>query len=340
MIGRLIPISVVVLALAAGQAGQASTAGVRPLAVAILRSMLVAPQLIDYEGTKIVSTMRGGGMETVTVLEAHKRPNKTRLEFLSPEPLAGRLIVDNGAEAWHYEPSLHIAFQGPPLGTPVDPDAAMAGLMAAFRVEVVGTEEAIGRPTFVLSLTDRHGGVRRIWVDQATGVPLRVEERGSHGPVYVAYFTRISFSLNLPEALFRFRSPAGARIFSLFPSEEARMTLAGVERTVGFPVRSPAALPDGLRLERAGVVRYGPITAAHLRYTDGATAVSVFQVPARRVAAPEVGKVLQHGGRTLHLVDLGYFKVLTWRDGPLHFTIVGAHPLAVLLSLAEGFGGR
>jgi outer membrane lipoprotein-sorting protein len=360
MIGRLIPGLVLVLALATGGQSQAGTrpegfqqtaiTGGQPRgvgrpgrlpAVAIVRSMLLSPRLIDYEGTKIISTMRGGGMETVTVLEAHKRPNRTRLEFLSPEPVAGRLIVDNGVEAWHYEPSLHMAFQGPSLAPRGEPTAAMAGLIAAYRLEVLGTEEVIGRPTFVLSLVPRGGrGGHRFWVDQATGLPLRVEERGAQGLVYVVYFTRISFSLNLPEALFRLRAPAGARIFSLFPGEEEGMTLAAVEQAVGFPVRTPATPPAGLRLDRITVARYGPVAAAHLRYTDGATPVSVFQVAARRVVVPAGGTVLVRGRRALRVLELGYFKVVTWQEERLRLTIVGAQPLAVLLRMADQFGGR
>jgi len=313
-------------------------------AAAILYSALVAPALIDYEGTKLISTRRGDRVETVVVLEAHKRPNQTRLEFLSPEPLAGRLVVDSGVEAWHYEPSLHTVFQGPTLARTGRPREQLRALLAAYRLALAGTEEVIGRPTFVLVLEARSGDARRLlWIDQATGVPLRMEERSGAGGVYTAYFTRVSFSLNLPAALFRFRAPAGARTFALFAAEDGAMTLEAVQRAVGFRVRTPGVLPPGVRFDRAQAVRYGPLAAAVLRYTYGTAPISVFQVPARRVdgrAWEAAGEAATVGGISLRVVELGDIRVLTWEEGGLRLVVVGAQPRAVLLALATGFSGR
>ncbi|HEV8339638.1 MAG TPA: sigma-E factor regulatory protein RseB domain-containing protein [bacterium] len=315
-----------------------------PSAATVLRSMVEAPALIDYEGTKIISVRRSGGTQTVTVLEAHKRSGKMRLEFLSPEPIAGRIIIDTGADFWHYEPSLHIVFQGPTLSHPASPRATSAALASAYHIQVLGTEEVVGRAAFVLWLGARRGEESRtFWVDQATGIPLRIEERRRGEPVYVAYFSRISFSLNLPEALFRFHLPAGARSFSLFPSREAGMSLSQVERQVGFQVRQPAALPAGLRFAGASVAQYGSLTAAHLRYTDGTQPISVFQVPARRVATmgqPGPIEEVLAGGVRMRVVDLGYFRLLSWEERGLHLAIVSSHQSGTLLTLARAFIGR
>jgi len=320
------------------------TEAATPPAARVLRSMIEAPALIDYEGTKIISVRRPEGTETVTVLEAHKRSGKTRLEFLSPEPIAGRIVIDTGADLWHYEPSLHIVFQGPTLARPASPQASTEALASAYHLQVLGTEEVVGRVAFVLWLGARRGeDSRTFWVDQATGIPLRIEERRRGEPVYVAYFSRISFSLNLPEALFRFRLPAGARSFSLFASKEPPIPLSEVERQVGFRVRQPAALPPGLRFDGASVAQYGSLTAAHLRYTDGTQPVSVFEVPARRVAArgqPGPGEEMVVGGVRVRVAELGYFRLLSWEERGLHLAIVSSQPPAALLALARQFIGR
>lgn len=332
------------LALAVPDIGAQVNAAVPPPAT-VLRSMVEAPRLIDYEGTKIISVRRPEGTETVTVLEAHKRSGKTRLEFLSPETLAGRIVLDNGQDLWHYEPSLHMVFQGPTLSHPVRADEALRSLASSYQVQVLGTEEVIGRAAFVLWLGARQGeGSRTFWVDRATGVPLRIEERQRGEPVYVAYFTRVSFSLNLPEALFLFRLPAGARSFSLFPSKEAGLPLAQVERQVGFRVRQPAALPPGLRFEGASVAQYGALAAAHLRYSDGAQPISVFQVPARRLSARQSGpgavQEIVLNGVTARLADVGAFRMLSWEERGLHLAIVSGQPRTVVLALARQFIGR
>ncbi|MGH2452729.1 MAG: hypothetical protein ACRDF5_03060 [bacterium] len=341
---RLLTLALAFLALAAPPlSAQSQTAA--PPAATVLRSLVDAPTLIDYEGTKVISVRRRDGIDTVTVLEAHKRSGKSRLEFLSPDALAGRVVIDNGQDLWHYEPSLHVVFQGPTLSRQGRPVEAVRSVASAYHVQVLGTEEVIGRAAFVLWLGERRGeGSRTFWVDQATGIPLRIEERRRGEPVYVAYFTRISFSLNLPEALFRFRLPAGARSFSLFASKEPGLPLPQLERQVGFRVRQPAALPPGLRFDRATVVQYGPLAAAHLRYTDGAQPISVFQVPARRMAArqPGAGAVQEVtlNGITARLADLGYFRMLFWEERGLHLTIVTGQSGAVLLALARQFVGR
>ncbi|MDQ7850371.1 MAG: sigma-E factor regulatory protein RseB domain-containing protein [Armatimonadota bacterium] len=313
-------------------------------AAAVLYSALAAPALIDYEGTKFISARRGDRVETVVVLEAHKRPNQSRLEFLSPETLAGRLVVDSGVEAWHYEPSLHTVFQGPSLARVGRPAEQLRALQAAYRLVLAGAEDVIGRPTFVLGLESRSGeGRRLLWIDQATGVPLRVEERSGARGVYVAYFTRVSFSLNLPPALFRFRAPAGARTFALFAAEGEGVTLEAVQRAVGFRVRTPGTLPPGVRFDRAQTVRYGPLAAAALRYTHGTAPISVFQVPAQRVdgrAWGTTGEAVTLGKFSLRVVEMGDLRLLTWEEGGLRLVVVGAQPRAVLLSLAAQLSGR
>ena len=88
-----------------------SVSGASAAPRAILKMALDAPRLIDYEGTKIITALRNGRMETVTVAESHKRPNLLRLEYLSPEDVAGRLIIDDGTTARHYEPALNMLFE-------------------------------------------------------------------------------------------------------------------------------------------------------------------------------------------------------------------------------------
>jgi hypothetical protein len=47
-----------------------------------LKHAALARQIVDYEGTKVLSALRGSLMETVTLNESHKRPAKTRLSMM------------------------------------------------------------------------------------------------------------------------------------------------------------------------------------------------------------------------------------------------------------------
>jgi anti-sigma factor RsiW len=112
--------------------------------------------------------------------------------------------------------------------------------------------------------------------------------------------------------------------------------LEQVERAVRFRVRVPATLPEGFRFIGAGVVRYGPVAAAQLRYVYGAAPVSLFQVPARRVAddrGPQ-GEIVAFDGISTRSFELGFLRVLTWEADGLRLTVVGSPSRRALLALA------
>jgi outer membrane lipoprotein-sorting protein len=301
----------------------------------VLQLALDAPRVIDYEGTKIITAPRNGRTETVTAAEFHKRPNMTRLEYLSPEDVAGRLIVDDGATSWHYEPRLNTAFEGPTMNTGLL-RGDLSLLHRNYRVTGLGTEEVIGRQAYVVQLVPNGPGVsRELWIDQATGTVLRTEERDpSRGVVLTTYFSRISFSLNLPTAYFRFRLPAGARVLHLFPTVDEAATPEALGRQAGFTVLVPPVLPEGYTFSGGGISRFGSLTSVNLQYSDGDSLLSLFEAPAGSIGAPAFGQDVRVGGRPARLVDLGYFRVLIWDQRGLHLTAVGTMPTETLLAIA------
>lgn len=300
----------------------------------IARHAAIASQIVDYEGTKVLSVLRGEAMETVTLIETLKRPGKTRLEFLSPEGVAGRLVIDDGLQTWHYEPRLHAVFLGPSLSPPTEPPPA--GWLAGYQLRLLGVEEVIGRRTAVLSIRPRAGqGERRLWIDRTTGVALRAEERDPDGsPVMVAYFTRINFGLNVPAALFNARPPAGARIIGQGAPPVKPLALSEVERAVGFALRVPETLPGGYALRGGMPVRHGPLLAASLEYADGARSLVLFVAPARRsgpVGRGDPAPLLGPGARAF---GAGAVRLVTWENRGRRLALAGALPLADLLGIA------
>ncbi len=300
----------------------------------VARHAVLAPQIVDYEGTKVLSVLRGELMETITINEAHKRPSKTRLDFLSPEGVAGRLVIDDGLQSWHYEPRLNTAFQGPSLAAPSD--LATNWPHGRYRVRLLGVEEVIGRSTAVLSVWPREGRrERRLWIDRTTGVALRSEERDpDEGPVSTAYFTRISFGLNIPDALFRPQLPAGARLVAQGGAAGPLLPLPVLERTVGFPLLVPRVLPGGFMLVGGEPVRGGPLVAAHLHYTDGTRSVALFVVPAARLGPPGRGQPVAQLGSGARTVVAGGMRLVLWEGKGTRLTLVGPLPLADLVQLA------
>ncbi len=301
---------------------------------AILQMALDAPRLIDYEGTKVLTVLRGGRLETVTVAESHKRPNLIRLEYLSPEDVAGRLIVDNGTTAWHYEPRLNMAFEEPTLESGLLP-GDLTLLRRNYHLVMLGTDEVIGRQTYVIALEPRGAGVSRtLWVDRATGTVLRSEERDpSRGVVLSAYFSRISFSLNEPATYFRFRLPAGARVITM-RLEDGVQSPAQLERLVHFPVLTPPVLPEGYTFRGGTVSRFGGLTSVYLRYSDGGNLISFFEAPAGSIGWPAFGQPTRVDAQPGRFIDLGYLRVLIWEQRDLRLTAVGTVPTETLVQVA------
>lgn len=300
-----------------------------------LRHAMLAPQIIDYEGTKIISVLRGATMESVTVSEAHKRPNRTRLEFLSPEAVAGRLVVDDGLQTWQYEPRLHVVIQGPSLAPPVE--APPARLTDRYEASVMGLEQVIGRLAVHVRLRPRGaGGERRLWIDRYTGVVLRSEDRDPvDGVVATSFFTRISYGLNFPSAMFLPRIPAGARVLSPAEVAEPVMPLGALERRVGYAVRAPAVLPGGFRLLGGEVVSAGVLRAAHLHYHDGTRALGLFVVPSRRLGPPRSEIPVPMLGPRAAATARGATRMVQWETGGMRYALVGPLPLADLVTLAQ-----
>jgi outer membrane lipoprotein-sorting protein len=338
---RFAGLTLALLILAAAPAGSQE---IRPAVLGgvtaheVMRHAALSSQIVDYEGTKILSVLRGSLMETITLNEAHKRPGLMRLEFLSPDGVAGRLVIDDGVRTWHYEPRLNMAFVGPTMAVPSD--AATRLPADRYRVRVLGVEDVIDRPTVVLSLWPQAGRrERRMWIDRFTGVALRTEERDpDEGLVATAYFTRISFVLNLPAALFRPRLPAGSRVINQDQAAGVLLPLRELEQRVGFGITAPESLPGGFVLAGGAPVRDGPVSAAHLRYSDGVRSLALFMAPASRLGPPGRGEAVPGLSADARTMIVGAMRLLIWQSGGTRMTLVGPLSLAEMLSVAASIG--
>ncbi|MCS7174030.1 MAG: hypothetical protein N0A24_11825 [Armatimonadetes bacterium] len=304
--------------------------------LAVLRWALRAPQTVSYEGTKVLAVHRRGRVESVTLLEMHRRPHAYRMEYLSPERIAGRILIDTGQETWHYEPSVHLVVRGPSLGRPgfQEPET----LVERYRVRLLGMTRVVARPAYLLEIVPRDQGVyRRIWVDRATGLILAWQESDpERGVFFASAFTGIRVVPDLPAVLFRFRPPARARVVDLRSEGFRALRLSDLAAHVGFLPVAPAEVPAGFRYRGAGIVRIGGAQAVVLWYGDGQTTVSLFQIPAGRVRFLPIGFPLRRGDLEARLYASGALRVLVWERAGLRFAAVGNVPTAVLLAFAQG----
>jgi len=128
------------------------------------------------------------------------------------------------------------------------------------------------RPAVLVKL-QRRGLVRELWLDRASGLPLRTLISQPGGLVTDTHFT--SFALAAPpQAIATLTAAESGRA-----TVSAPLSVAELSRQVGFPVHEPAWLPAGFRLAETRQCscpcgcRGG---TAQLMYSDGVGHVSVF----------------------------------------------------------------
>ena len=318
----------------------AAAAAPPPSAQEVVAAMAAAPALVDYEATKVLTAVHQDRAETVTVLESYKRLGRLRLEFLSPESVSGRLVIDDGVSVWQYEPSQHLVIHGPSFVHPAEGSERVEELLRSALIAVLGTEDVIGRQTVVLAMETRDAGPsRRYWVDRETGVILRTEERDATGEiVFTSFFTRISFGLNLPSALFRFTPPSGARALDLYESGDPVPSPEALRKASGVWV--PPTLPYGYRFRTGAVVRHGALTSASASYTDGVRTLTVFLTPSSRMALPQVGIPVKTDVGAARLLDVGYFRVLMWQVGGTTYAVAATLSPSRLFQVAIALAQR
>jgi outer membrane lipoprotein-sorting protein len=334
MIRRLIP--VVWLATTLAIPGFRAAASASPPSVReVVASMVAAPALVDYEATKVLTAVHQDRAETVTVLESYKRLGRLRLEFLSPESVSGRLVIDDGVSVWQYEPSQHLVIHGPSFVHPAEGSESVEEFLRSALIAVLGTEEVIGRQTVVLAMETRDAGPsRRYWVDRETGVILRTEERDVTGEiVFTSFFTRISFGLNLPSALFRFTPPSGARAIDLYESGDPVSTPDALRQASGVWV--PPTLPYGYRFRAGAVVHHAALTSTSASYTDGVRTLTVFVTASAQMAFPQIGVPMKMANGDARLLDVGYFRVLIWQEGGTTYAMAATLSPSRLLLVAS-----
>jgi outer membrane lipoprotein-sorting protein len=238
-------------------------------------------RLATYAGLQ-TTTITGGGRTRRTEQVVKRRPGKLRIEYLAPARLKGGLVVDDGKQFRRYIPSLKVVEEGP---------SRLQRALKRHRQQVrdlrdgkaaatlVGEETLLGRKVTVVTITpskpDRP--TRTLWLDQASGVPLRVVEKGRGGRTSVTTFERIEFKPVLGSAEFQLPIPAGvtvvpARLGRPISPQQAEQ----IARRLWGSLPMPGSVPEGYTLTSAHQLHFHKQPVIALRYTRGREALTLF----------------------------------------------------------------
>jgi negative regulator of sigma E activity len=250
----------------------------------------------------------------------------------------GDVLVSDGAVRWHHAPRMKAV-----TVAPLDAEGSLPRRLALahrnYVFRVLGQLRHLDRLVLLVQLTPRARGnlVHRLWVDQATRLPLVVERRDGRGElVDRSEFLSIAFSPRLSPEDTRFRLPPGVRVSNattvLAQGSGGTLPPAGLR----WRPEPPRWLPRGYELLHwQYFLDHRRVPTFAWRYHDGMSLLSCFATDARSQApAPAGSHSVRVGAANGFALTHGPKHLLSWRAGQAAYTLVGHLPEAILDRIA------
>ena len=335
----------------------------QPTAGEIVAQMLQAEaQVKDYHA--VVETVLAGpdSGERIFVQEIwRKDPDLLRTEVREgPAEMVGQVTVFNGERVWFYDPHLN-RVQILPVETPFQlPERDMAAAMWATAEELLrestanylAEEVAAGRKAHKVQLIPQPGtdlfaalGGKPItvWIDQEHARRLKMDVSLLVGGHYTMQYRAIEYNVGLPDSLFQFTPPPGAKVVTeegmppwpdRQPPAVEEMGLAEAQGAAGFPLLLPTYLPAGMSFAQARVVEGG--SSVTLIYAGGQGSLTITEGQARDVELPDIGQEMSLRGTMARLQQQGDRSLsLRWQEDGLVIFITGAISQEEALEIAR-----
>ena len=278
--------------------------------------LMGAGRRATYEGVQSIE-MRFRGRHSKGTARVKQMQRCTRTEILGPDRMKGTVILERdgsqlvrrpGAATWQprHEPS--------PMQNP-------RKILHNYSVQLAGSGTIAGREAGILEIRMRPVGklMRKLWVDQRTGVVLRTEVYNWSGQlVSETEFSEIDYSPALD-----------AQEFKAPPPSDIRPRAQGAPPE-GADAPKPSFLPPGYEIvgtPRWVTSRVGK--AMHLRYSDGLIPISVF---VRRL---NPGEPTPGARKPFPAMDQPFSSVIHYVKGDYRVTIIGDRDPDELRKIAE-----
>ncbi|MCS6918982.1 MAG: hypothetical protein NZM28_04360 [Fimbriimonadales bacterium] len=298
-----------------------------------------AEETLNLAGVRLTEMRIGRGAQRIEERFWRQGSRAERIEILAPAERQGEVLLLREGRWLAYRPNSKEAFELPRLplqGTQLLKlaiDLIQAGVVEA---DLITETTLLGRPCVVLRLSLARPDARRpsprekrapfpaavsLWIDKETGLILKREvAMRPNESVLCTEITRLELNPRLSPELFTLPQGVVAR-----PLGGEYKTVEDAQRAVAFPIRTPAYLPEGARLERILVRRRPPDNApiVILHYQTPNARFSVFQAHKTRDAA------FQRPRRHERL------NARFWQDGDYSFGVVGNLPQAEIERIAK-----
>lgn len=312
-----------------------------PLSPPTLLEMAISPEK-SYSGRIGLTQWRGKQAHSEDVQIYFSPTHGYRREYLTPTGTVDRILLANGDEE-----RLHLIQQRLVLtGNPITLDSRLAHkrmalelLFKNYSVEKKADDRVLGRTAWALDITPKEAGKphQRYWIDQETKVILESERFLPEGGLASrARFTRFEAAPNLPSTLFDLAISTRVTVVQ-HELDPDYLSLADLHAKTGMATHYPDRLPGGFQFDSADTFELEKTTVLCARYTDGLTAVSLFQTarpvkPGTRASSPETRDSLLDSMGTAQANH-----VYQWRTGDRYFTLVGDVSTDLMRRIAGAF---
>jgi len=287
-------------------------------AVGLLQRSARSWSTVSFTGTQYLTLGGDTGSAGAVVEVVHRAGSSTRVHVLG----SGRHELPASAtRAW-------LAPAGP-----VDL------LVDAYEIRLAGREPVVGRPADVVEARRPDGTLAaRLWVDTATGLPLRRELLDSHGSVSQASaFVDLAVHgqvgtlvAGMAEDSRTPAVPSGGGVGAVAAGGGPTLDLDDLVALRHQGMACPEEIGDGLVLYEARQVRVGEgRSAVQLSYSDGLVAVSVFEQRGRLDGDRLEGFAGRRVGDGTVWTRSGPPSWATWSTGESVVTVVSDDPALV-----------
>lgn len=281
---------------------------------------LVQAGQIPYLGELVVN---GRTVLRVT----HGAGDRRRQEVVSPRRMAGELVVDNGRTRWHYSPRTRRVDITPSTLSLRRPLVSERLLSRNFRLEVGARATVLGRPTRIVEIVPLHPDRprQRLWMDVATGLPLRTEHLSPKGLVLdKSEFRSIQLNATLKPDVFEFTLPPRAQVTTSVQVLASGQTLEDLTVELPFTPKLPSYLPAGFEVLDVQVFENKGVRSVHWRLSDGLGMLSLFQTTRDSMPTkPDDAREVAFEGSRGYVMGHGAHRMLCWEMPHGSYSLVG-----------------
>lgn len=302
----------------------------------------------SYRGEKVVLDLSASSPKVFRFVIVHSPPNLENRKF--EEEASGREgeLLSDGHFLWQYFPKRRLVIRRPLPRLEDTKEAARRTLALVLKNYAVQPPEPgpriAGRASVLLNFIPRSGPLRprrKIWLDRERGIPLRTEVFGLKDRLrLVSYFESIHFDPVLGPAEFILKVPRGTVVRAM--DEVPVHTLGQLDSLMGVKVQVPHDIPQGFSLINLHMALRRGDKVAHLQYTDGLSFLSLFESTGKRYHRKprllESPRLVNLGGKTGTLYDLGLLRIIRWEAGGIRLAVVGELDEGELIRFAHSVG--